>query len=73
MPDESRTETGTQLDAVRAWLGSLGHTPFAFQEAVWTAYARTASSWVPVSVRDSSGMRRLSRGRGPQSWRTGVG
>ena len=46
MPDESRAATGTQFDAVRTWLASQGHTPFAFQEEVWAAYARGESGLV---------------------------
>ena len=32
--------------AVRAWLAAQGQTPFAFQEAVWAAYARGESGLV---------------------------
>ncbi|MFI4924603.1 MAG: ligase-associated DNA damage response DEXH box helicase, partial [Vicinamibacteria bacterium] len=46
MPDESRTATDPRLDAVRDWLASQGQTPFAFQEAVWAAYARGESGLV---------------------------
>jgi len=45
-PDRPLSPLLNPLSSVRAWLDSQGQTPFAFQEAVWAAYARGESGLV---------------------------
>ena len=45
-PDPIPAVLDDPLACVREWLASLGHTPFAFQEEVWAAYARGESGLV---------------------------
>jgi ATP-dependent Lhr-like helicase len=41
-----RALASDRFDAVRAWFAAQGFTPFAFQETVWSAYARGESGLI---------------------------
>ena len=60
MPDTGPPNADAFAPA-RAWFAAQGFTPFAFQEEVWTAYARGESGLVHAPTGMGKTLRRRAR------------